>query len=248
MRRFLVLQLARFGDLVQTRRLVKTLTYAAGAADAVHLVVDHSLVGLARWLYPGVAVHGLVAHGAPGRERRAAEQAVLAGRDVLADLAALDFAAVYCLNFSPLGMSRVDELVEYPPVSVSRETLPTVEPLPTWLPSDVPPASELMRSENSVREERKPVVFTLAILLATTEMASLYDMSPVTPVQSAPIATFLVVRDGRICPPPAPAPSREGLGSGSGRSEYGAQTSPWPSGPGETRQSLPPYPAIMLSG
>jgi len=105
MRRFLVLQLARFGDLVQTRRLVKTLIHAAGAAGSVHLVVDHSLVALARWLYPDVMVHGLAAHGAPGSERQAAEQAVLAGCAVLADLAALDFAAVYCLNFSPLGMA-----------------------------------------------------------------------------------------------------------------------------------------------
>lgn len=105
MKRFLVLQLARFGDLVQTRRLVKTLVREAGAADGVHLVVDTSLVALARLLYPGLVVHGLAAHGAPGRDRLGAERAVLAGRAVFAALAELDFTAVYCLNFSPMGMA-----------------------------------------------------------------------------------------------------------------------------------------------
>jgi hypothetical protein len=106
MTRFLVLQLARFGDLVQTRRLLRTLGRRARAGDGeVHLVVDHALVGLAGRLFPDVVVHGLAAHAPGGRDGRAGVEAVLAGRDVLASLAGLDFAAVYCLNFSPMAMA-----------------------------------------------------------------------------------------------------------------------------------------------
>lgn len=102
MTRFLVLQLARFGDLVQTGRLLATLVRRAGGADgAVHLVVDHGLVALARRLHPGVEVHGLAAHGTGGRTA----VDVLAGRTVLAELAGLGFEAVYTLNFSPMAMA-----------------------------------------------------------------------------------------------------------------------------------------------
>lgn len=102
MTRFLVLQLARFGDLVQTGRLLRTLIRRAGeTAGEVHLVVDHGLAPLARRLYPGAAVHALAAHAAGGR----AAADVLAGRSVLAELAKLDFAAVHCCNFSPMAMA-----------------------------------------------------------------------------------------------------------------------------------------------
>ena len=104
MARFLVLQLARLGDLVQTRRLLSGLAArAAATGGAVHLAVDVSLTGLAARLYPFAVVHGLPAHG-----RAAAEGAtgdVLAGRHVLAELAAIAFDRVFCLNFSPMGMA-----------------------------------------------------------------------------------------------------------------------------------------------
>lgn len=106
MKRYCVLQLARFGDLVQTRRLVRTLDRTARAeAGEVHLVVDRSLTGLARRLYPTVVVHGLPAHGLAEPEGPAAAAAVLAGRTVLAELADLAFEAVYGLNFSPMAMA-----------------------------------------------------------------------------------------------------------------------------------------------
>ena len=100
MKRMLVLQLARFGDLVQTRRLLATLTRDVRPPDGeVHLVVDTSLLGLARRLYPEVTVHGLAVHRKPD------DAAAAAARTVFAELAGLCFEAVYCLNFSPLAMA-----------------------------------------------------------------------------------------------------------------------------------------------
>jgi len=99
MKRMLVVQLARFGDVVQTRRLMATLVRDAGPAGEVHLVVDHSLTGLARRLYPAVAVHGLPVHRTPGPD------AVAEARALFAQLTGVAFEAVYCLNFSPLAMA-----------------------------------------------------------------------------------------------------------------------------------------------
>lgn len=55
----LVIQLARFGDVVQTRRLVLSLAQHG----EVHLCVDRSLVTLARIVHPEAVVHGVCAHG-----------------------------------------------------------------------------------------------------------------------------------------------------------------------------------------
>lgn len=87
---FLVIQLARFGDLIQTRRLVASLR----AEGEVHLLVDRSLTELARLAYPDVAVHGIAAHGVHG-----AGVLALAHED-LAGLEGLGFRRVYNLNFS----------------------------------------------------------------------------------------------------------------------------------------------------
>ena len=106
MARYLVLQLARLGDLVQTRRLLLGLARKARRdGGEVHLAVDHSLTALAARLYPFAVVHGLPAHGAPGLEALAAAGRVLAARGEFAALAGIDFAQVFCLNFSPLGMA-----------------------------------------------------------------------------------------------------------------------------------------------
>lgn len=88
--RFLVVQLARFGDLIQTKRLVRSLQ----DCGRTHLLVDSSLTDLARMVYPGVRVHGLAAHGVHGPD--------ILGRvrDELGELAGLDFQRVYNLNFS----------------------------------------------------------------------------------------------------------------------------------------------------
>ncbi|MDQ7834456.1 MAG: glycosyltransferase family 9 protein [Humidesulfovibrio sp.] len=101
---YLVIQLARFGDLVQTKRLLLSLL---GETEAeVHLCLDESLVALARLLYPTVHLHPVCAHGTVLAKLPPAEQArVLLERNVTAfrELAGIRFSRVYNLNFSPLN-------------------------------------------------------------------------------------------------------------------------------------------------
>ena len=100
MKRLLVLQLARLGDIVQTRRLLSTLARDVRPdGGEVHLVVDEALIGFARRLYPEAVVYGLPVHREPGPGGTARAKAVFA------DLAGLGFEAVYCLNYSPLAMA-----------------------------------------------------------------------------------------------------------------------------------------------
>lgn len=97
---FLVIQLARFGDLIQTKRLVASLR----AEGRVHLLVDRSLADLARLVYPGVEVHGLAAHG---QMARAAHGPDILGRvhDDLEAVAAIPFHRVFNLNFSGMNFA-----------------------------------------------------------------------------------------------------------------------------------------------
>ncbi len=100
----LVVQLARFGDLVQTKRLI--LSLCAEEGRPVHLCVDESLAGLAAMLYPGVRVHAVIAHGTGLAKAPALEQAqamLTKNREVFHTLAACNFERVYNLNFSPLN-------------------------------------------------------------------------------------------------------------------------------------------------
>lgn len=104
MEHVLVIQLARFGDLVQTKRLLASL--AARPGTRVHLCLDASLVPLARLVYPDVALHPLAAHGTglTGAGTRAVLQAMLGdNRRTFAELSAIDFNEIYNLNFSPLN-------------------------------------------------------------------------------------------------------------------------------------------------
>lgn len=104
MARFLVLQLARLGDLLQTRRLLSGLAAQAKVSGgAVHLAVDTSLTSLAAKLYPFTVVHGLPAHGRVSVGDAAGF--VLSARGTLSHMAAISFDRVFCLNFSPMGMA-----------------------------------------------------------------------------------------------------------------------------------------------
>jgi len=89
----LVFQLARFGDLVQTKRLLCTLA----AEHSTHLCVDRSLAPLARLLYPKITVHPLAAHG--GSLNEVADF----NRTAFAALTTEQFSCVYNLNHSPLN-------------------------------------------------------------------------------------------------------------------------------------------------
>lgn len=103
MPRFLVVQLARFGDLVQTKRLILSLAAVPGAE--VHLCLDRSLEGLARLVYPGLALHPLTAHAAGTPPGEHAARILVDNRRVFAELASLSFTTVYNLNFSGLNFA-----------------------------------------------------------------------------------------------------------------------------------------------
>lgn len=90
----LVIQLARFGDIIQTKRLIRGLLSDPGRQ--VHLAVDVGMSTLAGMLYPDVIVHGLPVHG-----RRPDPASLL--RDCVALFSgwkAADFERVYNLNHS----------------------------------------------------------------------------------------------------------------------------------------------------
>ncbi|MCL1915140.1 MAG: glycosyltransferase family 9 protein [Desulfovibrionaceae bacterium] len=96
MRKFLVLQLARLGDLLQSKRLVLSLMEEGEA----HLAVDSSLASLASVIYPQAVIHALPAHAGNLRE---AETLILA-REACAGLVAVGFERVYNLNRSSLNL------------------------------------------------------------------------------------------------------------------------------------------------
>lgn len=96
--RHLVIQLARFGDLLQTKRLLASLLALPDAE--VHLAVDRSLAELAALVYPGVRVHPLTAHASGGMT---SSEAAAQNLPVFAELQAVGFERVYNLNYS--GMS-----------------------------------------------------------------------------------------------------------------------------------------------
>lgn len=104
MQNVLVIQLARFGDLVQTKRLVLSLT----ARARVHLCLDASLAPLARLLYPGAVLHPVTAHGTGlAQAGRGTVLAAMLGenRKTFAKLSSVDFAEVHNLNRSPLNLA-----------------------------------------------------------------------------------------------------------------------------------------------
>jgi ADP-heptose:LPS heptosyltransferase len=107
----LVVQLARFGDLVQTKRLL----LSAAADGEVHLCVDSSLADLARLLYPFAVVHGLPAHKASAADPAAVFREA---RACFEGLRGQDFHKVILTNYSPLsfalaGLFEPEQLVGY---------------------------------------------------------------------------------------------------------------------------------------
>lgn len=106
MKRVLVIQLARFGDLVQSKRLL--LSCAGDTGAEVHLAVDASLAALARVLYPFARVHALPAHarGSGVSEGPGGESEIFSlARAAFEKLKKLRFDEVYNLNISSLSMT-----------------------------------------------------------------------------------------------------------------------------------------------
>ena len=98
MPRHLVIQLARFGDLLQSGRLVHSLI----ARGETHVCVDHSLAVLARLVYPRAVVHPLRAHAMGGGEYSGFLDE---NRRSLALLQETEFDEVYNLNHSSLNLA-----------------------------------------------------------------------------------------------------------------------------------------------
>lgn len=94
MHKQLVIQLARMGDIIQTRRLLLSLAREGEA----HLCVDVSLRDFAARLYPFACVHGLAAHGGVD------SQVLGVNYPVFARLHSEKFDLVYNLNHA--GVNR----------------------------------------------------------------------------------------------------------------------------------------------
>ncbi|MBQ7457023.1 MAG: glycosyltransferase family 9 protein [Desulfovibrio sp.] len=88
----LVIQAARFGDLVETKRLILSLK----AHSTVSLVVDRTLADLAHILYPDTTIYGFPFHG------KLEANDIGAIHETIASLANIPFARIYNCNFSPL--------------------------------------------------------------------------------------------------------------------------------------------------
>jgi ADP-heptose:LPS heptosyltransferase len=98
--RHLVVQLARFGDILQTKRLMQSL--AVREDIKAHLLVDTGLVELARLVYPDAVIHGVTAHGTKKPSHAEFMQNNL---HTFAELSSLKFDTVYNLNFSGLNFA-----------------------------------------------------------------------------------------------------------------------------------------------
>lgn len=92
----LVIQLARFGDLIQTKRLMLSLL----AEGEAHLVLDASLAELAALAYPGVTLHPVKAHGGGS-----AAEALALNAGVFAEIKAQGFEKVYNLNRNAMNLA-----------------------------------------------------------------------------------------------------------------------------------------------
>lgn len=92
MKKFLVVQLARFGDIIQSKRLILALS----AQGETTLLTDNSLLALAQTVYPGIRCIGLQASFST------AAQVWQENRKIFEILQKEQFDAVYCLNYPPL--------------------------------------------------------------------------------------------------------------------------------------------------
>lgn len=88
----LILQAARFGDLVQTRRLILTLAQIY----QTHLLVDNKLADLAQILYPETIIHSVSFHG------QLEASFLNENLSVFAELKKISFYKIYNCNFSHL--------------------------------------------------------------------------------------------------------------------------------------------------
>ena len=96
----LIIQLARFGDLVQTKRLFMSLA----KHSEVHLLIDSSLLQLAKIVYPNAVIHTVTAHKNNGKELSAADF-IIKNSKTFSTLKTEKFQHIYNLNFSGLNVA-----------------------------------------------------------------------------------------------------------------------------------------------
>lgn len=101
MKHVLVIQLARFGDLIQTKRLISSLL--AEEDTAVHLCVDGSLEKLAKLVYPQTHIYPIYAHGTGIQSTEAPLKMLTTNRSHFNRMQAVDFEHIYNLNLSGLN-------------------------------------------------------------------------------------------------------------------------------------------------
>lgn len=110
MQKILIIQAARFGDLLQTKRLIASQS----GRHEVHLLTDSSLAALAKLIYPQVKVHELSFHV------NNTDVSFNEFADVFAGLKSHNFDRVINCNFSPLTgavcrLFDADKVVGYRP-------------------------------------------------------------------------------------------------------------------------------------
>ncbi len=101
MKQFLVLQLARFGDLVQTKRLILSLE----EQGQVHLCIDISLAELAQLLYPKAIIHLIPAHCVNSSCKTLTTEHTDLLYNTIQKLKEIDFCNVYNINYTQLNSS-----------------------------------------------------------------------------------------------------------------------------------------------
>lgn len=111
--KYLVIQLARFGDLIQTKRLLLTLLARPDAE--VHLCLDRSLCDMARLVYPDVHLHPVAAHGTGLSGADALRAMLVDNAQAFEELRNAGFHRVYNLNYSSMSF-RLAAL--FPPETV----------------------------------------------------------------------------------------------------------------------------------
>ncbi len=97
MKKYLVMQLARFGDLLQTKRLLLTLA----DLGETHLAVDASLAPLAGLVYPFAVVHPIKAHAGGVSE----EDVFASNASGFARLEIINFEKIYNLNRNAMSLA-----------------------------------------------------------------------------------------------------------------------------------------------
>lgn len=103
MKDVLVVQLARFGDILQTKRLMLSL---AKENVRVHLCVDDALADIASLVYPFATIHTIPAHAIAKEGKEALDRAtrvLIKTEKSIATLRSINFSRVYTLNASSLS-------------------------------------------------------------------------------------------------------------------------------------------------